>query len=385
MTTFLGTERPGQDQPVEALGYVATLGSPPGLHRRARSSGPAPSARSSGPRSSATTGDCSSSSSSIPAKPTAPGSTGPRCRRAREVLGLPADRAVRARGPGAGRGRPGRAPALPRRPAGARRPRGYAGVRADYDRVLKQRNALLQTASGRRSRSAGRRTTVAPWTSGTPTCRPRRGAARRPARAWSTRCARAGQGLRRGGGGTGSGRCPVLLGAGGATRRVRVPPRARPRRPAGRRSDVAEAELAGGRARGLAWSARTATTSRLHPDDIVCARRPAGQGLRQSRRVLVVRAGAPPGVLRPAAGATGGEPVLVLDDVFAELDDRPPGPLGRAGRAGRAGPRHRRGRRRTCPPLLRGPLRGAHGRGDRRVRATARRSQLTVQLRSWPT
>ena len=54
--------------------------------------------------------------------------------------------------------------------------------------------------------------------------------------------------------------------------------------------------------------------------------------------------------------ADGVEPVLVLDDVFAELDAGRRRAAGRAGRAGRAGAGHRRGRRRRagragrCPP-----------------------------------
>ena len=55
--------------------------------------------------------------------------------------------AVLARGPGPGQGRPGRAAPVPRRPAGAAARRGCAGVRSDYDRVLKQRNALLKNAA----------------------------------------------------------------------------------------------------------------------------------------------------------------------------------------------------------------------------------------------
>ena len=46
----------------------------------------------------------------------------------------------------------------------ARQPR-FAGVRADYDRVLKQRNALLRTAYLARKTGAGRRdlSTLAVW------------------------------------------------------------------------------------------------------------------------------------------------------------------------------------------------------------------------------
>ena len=50
----------------------------------------------------------------------------------------------------------------------ARAPR-LAGVRADYDRVLKQRNALLKSAG--RARCVGRAPTWGRWTCGTPTSR----------------------------------------------------------------------------------------------------------------------------------------------------------------------------------------------------------------------
>ena len=60
-----------------------------------------------------------------------------------------------------------------------------------------------------------------------------------------------------------------------------------------------------------------------HRDDLRAQARPtARQGLRQPRRVLVVRAGAAAGLVRAAAARSGDEPVLVLDDVFAELDAR---------------------------------------------------------------
>ena len=72
--------------------------------------------------------------------------------RARDLLGLVRTVRVRPGGPGPGQGRPVRAPAVPRRPAGAARRRGYAGLRADYDRVLKQRNSLLKTRAARRGR-----------------------------------------------------------------------------------------------------------------------------------------------------------------------------------------------------------------------------------------
>ena len=48
-------------------------------------------------------------------------------------------------------------------------------------------------------------------------------------------------------------------------------------------------------------------------------------------------------LLRAETRATPGSPVLVLDDVFAELDTEPPGPVGPSGGQGRTGDHHRRG------------------------------------------
>ena len=63
-----------------------------------------------------------------------------------------------------------------------------AGVRADYDRVLRQRNALLK--SRRRQRSARARATCAPSRCGTRTSPPPAPSCSPPGSSWSTRCAR---------------------------------------------------------------------------------------------------------------------------------------------------------------------------------------------------
>ena len=63
-------------------------------------------------------------------------------------------RALLSGGPDPGQGRPLRPTTLPRRPLVLRTPR-LGGVRADYDRVLRQRNALLKNAAGDRRRSTG--------------------------------------------------------------------------------------------------------------------------------------------------------------------------------------------------------------------------------------
>ena len=75
-------------------------------------------------------------------------------KRARDLLGVLRVTRVRARRPRAGEGRPGRAPALPRRrPRGARTPATTPSA-AEVDKVLKQRNALLKGAGGRLDESA---------------------------------------------------------------------------------------------------------------------------------------------------------------------------------------------------------------------------------------
>ena len=140
---FVGRNGEGKTNLVEAVGYLATMSS----HRV---SSDAPLVRHGTPRRwcgrrcAAATGSCSSRSRSTRAAPTGCGSTAPRCRGPGTPRPGPHG-ALRARGPLARPRRPDRAPPLPRRAAGHPHPR-LAGVRADYDRVLKQRNALLKTA-----------------------------------------------------------------------------------------------------------------------------------------------------------------------------------------------------------------------------------------------
>ena len=72
--------------------------------------------------------------------------------------------------------------------------------------------------------------------------------------------------------------------------------------------------------------------------------------------------------------ADGVEPVLILDDVFAELDDRRRRALARVAGAGRAGAGHRRGRRRRAGGL--GGVRFAVNGG--RIECIVRRSPQTA-------
>ena len=179
----------------------------------------------------------------------------------------------------------------------AARRRGCAGVRADYDRVLKQRNTLLEVGR-RRPRGARRRPAHARGLGPAP--RPARGRAARRAARTGRRAAPAGrQGVRDVAGAghrgpevarwTTAARVELRLTADGTSRR-----------------QLAERLLTA----ALADAPRrrsSSAASRLvgpHRDDLRAQARPAaGQGLREPRRVLVVRAGAAAGGVRPAARA----------------------------------------------------------------------------------
>ena len=194
----------------------------------------------------------------------------------------------------------------------------FAGVRADYDRVLRQRNALLKSASARRASRGGRVTTCAPSRSGTPTSRRRRRAAGRPARAGRRLrplVAKAYDAV--------ADRLATVTGRRLDYRLARSAPDVDARRP--------DREAAARRA--ICWrrSGADPYASELergvslvgpHRDDLVLELGPmpakgyASHGESWSF-ALALRLAAYD-LLR---AADGGEPVLVLDDVFAELDD----------------------------------------------------------------
>ena len=141
---LVGPERPGQDQPGRGARLRRDPRQPPGRRPTRRWSGRAPSARSIRARSSATSARRWSSSRSTRARPTGPGSTAAAVPRAREVLGVlrtvlfaPEDLALV-------KGDPSERRRFLDDLLVVRTPR-LAGVRADYERVLKQRNALLKT------------------------------------------------------------------------------------------------------------------------------------------------------------------------------------------------------------------------------------------------
>ena len=167
VTVLVGPNGVGKTNLVEAAGYLATLGShrvatdAPLIRRGAeravvRGHGGAP-----GPRAVGRAGDHAGAGQ--------PGAGQPRAgAKPRDVLGIlrtvlfaPEDLALV-------RGDPGERRRFLDDLLVARYPR-YAAVRADYDRVLRQRAALLKTARGRAA-------TCAPSTSGTATS-PRHGAA----------------------------------------------------------------------------------------------------------------------------------------------------------------------------------------------------------------
>jgi DNA replication and repair protein RecF len=148
VTTFLGPNGQGKTNLLEALGYVATLGS----HRVA---GDAPLVRSGAERAVIRTGIVRDDRKLLVELELVPGKANRArinrspVRRAREVLGAlrtvlfaPEDLALV-------RGDPGERRRFLDDLVVARAPR-FAGVRADYDRILKQRTMLLRTAAGRR-------------------------------------------------------------------------------------------------------------------------------------------------------------------------------------------------------------------------------------------
>ena len=306
VTALRRAQRPGQDQPGRGVGYVATLGSPPGRRRRAAGAARRRARGRARAGASATTARCWSRSRSRPGGPTGPGSTGRRSRGPREVLGVlrsvlfaPEDLALVKGDPASGGGSSTTCWSL-------RAPR-FAGVRADYDRVLKQRNALLKSAGGRRRGQRPRRT-CAPSRSGTPTS-PTAGAEllAAPARAGRRAAAARRQGLRVGRRGARDRHAPARHRAARrrSTYRAACPTGRRRRAHAARRRPRA----AGRGDRSSSWprcAGRSSTAaSRLvgpHRDDLVLELGTLpGQGLREPRRVVVVRAGAAAGGVRPAA------------------------------------------------------------------------------------
>ena len=220
----------------------------------------------------------------------------------------------------------------------------YAGVRADYDRVLKQRNSLLKTAGTARRGSGSQASARCPRSgSGTPTSPGPAPSSSPSGCAWSTSC-----------GPTSARPTPTV--ARGATRADATRPTSRPsscrrdrppdrtRRPdRARCSPRWSAAATTSSTAASPWSGRTATTCVAG-----AAATAAGQGLRLPRRVLVVRARAAAGVLRPAARRRR-RPDPDPRRRLRRARHRAPRPARRAGRRRRAGAGHRGGAPTTCP------------------------------------
>ena len=119
VTTLVGLNGQGKTNLVEAIGYLATLGSRTGSPPTPRWSGSAPTRRWSAARWCATGASRCSSSRSTPGRANRARLNRSPLPRPRDVLGTAAHGALRARGPRAGQGRPVRAAPVPRRPAGA--------------------------------------------------------------------------------------------------------------------------------------------------------------------------------------------------------------------------------------------------------------------------
>ena len=219
-----------------------------------------------------------------------------------------------------------------------------AGVRTDYDRILKQRNSLLKTAGVARGSS--------------------RDAAMSTLEIWDDNLARVGAELLGGPAAPGRGPAPLPRQGLRGRRPRREPRRRRPRLPRQHRRpgrtptqeslqqallDAVAARAQGrARPRHLARRARTATSCcspsapARAPTTCVCRSRatPRTGSRGPSRSALRL---ASYDLLR----ADGDDPILVLDDVFAELDAERRGQLAQlvAGRRAGAGDRRGRGRR----------------------------------------
>ena len=195
----------------------------------------------------------------------------------------------------------------------------YAGIRGDYDRVLKQRNTLLKTA---RSRAVGCRGSAVDTGGVGRQARPLGAeilAARlrlveelnpcwaRPTRQWRAGPREDARSTYRP-----SFDLTSRWLRSGANQRVSKPGPSR----TWRAPSLAELETpAHGRARARRLPGRPAPRRAL----LTLGGSAPGQGVRQPRGVVVVRAGDEAGLVR-AAALDGDDPVLILDDVFAELD-----------------------------------------------------------------
>ena len=305
VTAFVGPNGQGKTNLVEALGYLATLGS----HRVALD---APLVRSGAERAVVRAVVVRDGRDSVVEVEISPGRAnrarlgGTAVPRPREILGAlrtvlfaPEDLALV-------KGDPSDRRRFLDELLVARYPR-YAAVRADYDRVLKQRNALLKTASAARRQG---------------------GSALRTLDVWDQHLASAGAALLAGRHDLVDGLAPLLDKAYTAVSRAGGPAGV------GYKSslpddvaqsadrDLLEAALAAGLAAVREQELdRGITLVGPHRDDLVLtlgelpAKGYASHG--ESWSVALALRLAAYDLLR----SDGGEPVLILDDVFAELDE----------------------------------------------------------------
>ncbi len=292
VTALIGPNGQGKTNLVEAVGYVATLGS----HRVAQD---APLVRAGAPRAIVRASVVRDARPTLVEIEITPGKAN-RARinrapvpRAREVLGLlrtvlfaPEDLALV-------KGDPGERRRFLDDLLVARAPR-YAGVRQDYERVVRQRSALLKSAGSAIRRGQGDVRTLDVWDQHLATAGAELLAGRlRLVAELADPVRRAYE--------------QVSRGQGEATFTYR----------SGLGDELlAEVADAPGWGRELLQARLLEATSRMratelergvclvgpHRDDLqLDARRPAGQGVRQPRRVVVVRARAATGVVRAAA------------------------------------------------------------------------------------
>ena len=304
VTALVGPNGQGKTNLVEALGYLATLGS----HRVATD---APLVRSGAERAVVRAGVVRDGRETRVEVEITPGKAnrarlgGAPVSRPREILGTlrtvlfaPEDLAIV-------KGDPSERRRFLDELLVARAPR-YSAVRADYDRVLKQRNALLKTAGA--ARRAG-------------------GSALRTLDVWDAHLATAGAALLAGRLDLVDALSPVVdkaytsVSGGGGTAALAYTSTLPPDCLASRDRDVLAAALAAAVASTRdAELDRGVTLVGPHRDDLVLtigellARGYASHGESWSFALALKLASYD--LLR----ADGGEPVLVLDDVFAELD-----------------------------------------------------------------
>ncbi len=351
-TAFIGRNGQGKTNLVEAVDYLSRLSSPPGRHRRAAGAGrgrPGRGARRGRPARAARR--CSRSSSTR-AGPTGPGSTGRRCPGPATWSAWCAPCVFSPEDLTLVKGDPGGAAPVPRRPAGAAHPAAGRGARR-----LRPGAQAAQLPAEDRRRRAPRRSRRAGGGAGharrvgRPPGPDRRGAARPSGCAGRRRCGRY----------VGKAYETVARGAGRDDADLDYRPSLG--LPDARRGEPDRARSP--RRCWPSWSAVAATSStgacRLvgpHRDDLLLTLGDggpaAGEGLRlhgESWSFALALRLASYDLLR----ADGDDPILILDDVFAELDTERREPARRAGGRRRAGAGHRGGRRRRARGAGRAP------------------------------